>query len=43
MGRHNKAGLGVIAQNFERIDRTHAGRVSFEDFRAFLRARASAP
>ena len=35
------AGLGVVAQDFERIDRAHAGRVTFEDFRAFLRARRS--
>jgi hypothetical protein len=33
-------GLGAIARDFEAIDRRGAGRISFEDYRQFLRARA---
>jgi hypothetical protein len=32
-------GLGGIARDFEAIDRRGAGRISFEDYRQFLRAR----
>jgi len=34
-------GLGIIARNFERIDVARHGRVTYEDFRAFLRGRAA--
>jgi len=30
------AGLGFIDRHFDAIDRRHAGRVSFEDYRRFL-------
>ena len=33
-------GLGAIARDFDAIDRGGAGRISFEDYRRFLRARA---
>jgi hypothetical protein len=33
-------GLGAIAREFEAIDRRGTGRISFEDYRQFLRARA---
>lgn len=33
-------GLGAIARDFEAIDRRGAGRISFEDYRQFLRAGA---
>ena len=33
-------GLGAIARDFEAIDRRGAGRISFEDYRQFLRAHA---
>jgi hypothetical protein len=33
-------GLGAIARDFEAIDRRGAGRISFEDYRRHLRARA---
>lgn len=35
------AGLGFIDRHFEAIDRRHAGRVSYEDYRQFLRSRAA--
>lgn len=35
------AGLGFIERHFEAIDRRHAGRVSYEDYRQFLRSRAA--
>lgn len=34
-------GLGLIAQNFERIDVAGVGRVTFDDFHRFLRARGA--
>ena len=33
-------GLGAIARDFAAIDRRGAGRISFEDYRQYLRARA---
>ena len=33
-------GLGAIARDFESIDRRGAGRITFDDYRQFLRARA---
>lgn len=33
-------GLGAIARDFDAIDRRGAGRVSFEDYRQYLRAGA---
>ncbi|MEO7742716.1 MAG: hypothetical protein ABIR98_07260 [Usitatibacter sp.] len=33
-------GLGAIARDFEAIDRRGAGRITFEDYRQFLRAGA---
>jgi len=33
-------GLGAIARDFDSIDRRRAGRISFEDYRQFLRAAA---
>ena len=33
-------GLGAVARDFDAIDRRGAGRVSFEDYRRFLRAGA---
>ena len=35
------AGLGIVADNFEAIDESRRGRVSFEDFKRFLRARGA--
>ena len=35
------AGLGFIDRHFDAIDRSHAGRVSFEDYRRFLVARGA--
>ena len=35
------AGLGFIDRHFEAIDRRRAGRVSYEDYRQFLRSRAA--
>ena len=35
------AGLGLIESHFDAIDRRHAGRVSFDDYRQFLRSRAA--
>ena len=35
------AGLGFIDRYFDAIDRRHAGRVSYEDYRQFLRSRAA--
>jgi hypothetical protein len=35
------AGLGFIAQHFDAIDRRHAGRVSYEDYRQFLLSRGA--
>ena len=35
------AGLAVVADNFDAIDDARRGRVSFEDFRRFLRARGA--
>jgi hypothetical protein len=40
-GQAEAAGLGVIARNFGQIDRSGAGRVTFDDFVAFLHARGS--
>lgn len=36
------AHLGIVADNFDRIDTRHAGRVSFEDVKRFLRLRGAA-
>ena len=36
------AGLGLIERDFDAIDRRRAGRVSFEDYREFLRSRGAA-
>ena len=33
------AGLGVVANNFDRIDRTGSGKVTFEDVKQYLRER----
>ena len=35
------AGLGAIARDFDAIDRRGAGRVSFEDYKQFLRSRGA--
>ena len=35
------AGLGVVANNFERIDRAGKGTVTFEDVKRYLRARGA--
>lgn len=35
------ANLGVVADNFEAIDEGRMGRVTFEDFKRFLRARGA--
>ena len=36
------AGFGFIANHFEAIDRRGAGRVTFDDYRRFLRERGAA-
>ena len=36
------AGLGFIARHFDAIDRRHAGRIDFEDYRHFLVQRGAA-
>lgn len=36
------AGLGLVERDFDAIDRRHAGRVSYDDYRAFLRSRGAA-
>lgn len=36
------AGLGFIDRHFDAIDRRHAGRVSYDDYREFLRSRGAA-
>ena len=36
------AGLGLIAREFERIDAARTGRVTFEDYKRYLRARGAA-
>jgi hypothetical protein len=35
------AHLGLVVKNFDAIDSAHQGRVTFEDFRRFLRARGA--
>jgi hypothetical protein len=35
------AGLGFIERHFDAIDRRHAGRVSYDDYREFLRSRGA--
>ncbi|HUR89722.1 MAG TPA: EF-hand domain-containing protein [Ramlibacter sp.] len=35
------ARLAVVDENFEAIDRARAGRVTFEDYKRFLRARGA--
>ena len=35
------ARLAVVEQNFEAIDKAHKGRVTFEDYKRFLRARGA--
>jgi uncharacterized protein (DUF1800 family) len=35
------AGLGVVARNFDRIDRTGSGKVTFADLMQYLRARGA--
>jgi hypothetical protein len=37
------AGLGVVANNFDRIDTTKTGKVTFEDVQRFLHARRAHP
>jgi hypothetical protein len=34
-------GLGYIVQHFDAIDRTHSGRVSFDDLRSYMQQRAA--
>jgi hypothetical protein len=34
-----KAGLGFVLKNFDRIDTSHRGMVSFDDLKAFLQQR----
>jgi hypothetical protein len=36
-------GFGWIANHFDAIDTAHAGRVSFDDVRRYLRSRAATP
>ena len=36
------SGLGAIARDFEAIDKRGAGRVSFEDYKQYLRTRGAA-
>jgi len=36
------AGLGYVAEHFERIDTRKSGRVSFDDVKRYLRARGAA-
>ena len=35
------AGLGIVADNFERIDTKRSGRVSFDDLKRYLRAQGA--
>jgi predicted component of type VI protein secretion system len=35
------AGLGFIERHFQEIDRSGAGTITFDDYRAFLRARGA--
>jgi len=35
------ANFGVVAQQFDRIDARHVGRVSFEDLKRYLRGRGA--
>ena len=35
------AGLGVVANNFDRIDTAKTGKVTFEDLKKYLRARGA--
>jgi hypothetical protein len=35
------ARLAVVADNFDAIDELHAGRVTFEDYKRYLRARGA--
>jgi hypothetical protein len=35
------ANLGAVADNFDAIDTTRTGRVTFDDFKRFLRARGA--
>jgi hypothetical protein len=35
------ANLGIVADNFDDIDATHSGRVSFEDLKRYLRSRGA--
>ena len=35
------AGLGVVANNFDRIDTAKTGKVTFEDLKRYLRARGA--
>jgi len=37
-----RAGWEMVVQEFDRIDTTRSGRVSFEDIRRFVRSRAAA-
>jgi hypothetical protein len=35
------AGLGIVADNFDRIDTKHGGKVSFDDLKRYLRAQGA--
>ena len=35
------AGLGQVANHFAEIDRSNRGRITFDDYKAFLRARGA--
>lgn len=35
------ASLGIVADNFDAMDETRSGRVTFEDFKRFLRSRGA--
>lgn len=37
-----KGGLGMVVKNFDQIDRTHSGHVSFDDIKAYLKLKRSA-
>ncbi len=40
-GEARAAGLGYVADNFERIDRRRSGRVSFDDVKRYLRSQGA--
>jgi hypothetical protein len=41
-GGAQAAGLGQIAQHFDAIDRARTGAITFDDYKAFLKARGAA-